>query len=100
MSILSGAIREFYNSATMYLTHNIHKNKVHVDLECLFILHVNDGDRCDSFGNTVIKAFRVVDIFRERIPVFPGIFRISLLHHSCVLLIVVSFKCFPRCGLF
>ena len=55
MSMLSGAIWEFYNSTTMYLTHNIHKNKVNVNLECLFLLHVNDRDRCGSFGNTVIE---------------------------------------------
>ena len=46
--MLPGAILEFYNLMTMYLTHNIHK-------EFLFLLHVNDGDRCGSFGNTVIE---------------------------------------------
>ena len=45
--MLPGAILEFYNSVTMYLTHNIRKNKVNVDLKFLFLLHVNDGDRCD-----------------------------------------------------
>ena len=48
MSMLSGAIWEFYNSTTMYLAHNMHKNKVNVDLECLFLLHINDRDRCGS----------------------------------------------------
>ena len=31
-----GAILEFYNSATMNLTHNIRKNKVNIDLSLLF----------------------------------------------------------------
>ena len=31
--MLQGAILEFYNSVTMYLTHNISENKVNVDLE-------------------------------------------------------------------
>ena len=49
--MLPGAILEFYDSVTMYLTHNIRKNKVKVDLEFLLLLHVNDGDCCGSFGN-------------------------------------------------
>ena len=55
--MLPGAILEFYNSLTMYLTHNIRKNKLNMDLEFLFLflLHVNDGDRCGSFGNTFIE---------------------------------------------
>ena len=53
--MLPGAILEFYNSMTMYLTHNIRKNKVNVNLEFLFLLHVNDGDRRCSFGYTVIE---------------------------------------------
>ena len=75
--MLPGAILEFYYSVTMYLglTHNIRKNKVNDFLEFLFLLHVNDGDRCGSFGNTAIEklssAFRVVDILRERRPIFP-----------------------------
>ena len=51
--VLPGAILEFYNSVTMYLTHNIRKNKVNVDLEFLFLLHVNDGDRCGIFGTAI-----------------------------------------------
>ena len=46
--MLPGAILEFYNSVTMYLTHNIRKIKVKVDLEILVLLHVNDGDRCGA----------------------------------------------------
>ena len=53
--MLPGAILEFYYSVTMYLTHNIRKNKVKVDLEFLFLLHVHDGDRCGGFGNTAIE---------------------------------------------
>ena len=53
--MLPGTILEFFNSMTMYLTHNIRKNKVNIDLEFLFLLHVNDGDCCGSFGNTVIE---------------------------------------------
>ena len=53
--MLPGAILEFYNSMTMYLTHNICNNHINVDLEFLFLLHVNDGDRCGSFGNIVIE---------------------------------------------
>ena len=53
--MLLSAIFEFYNSMTMCLTHNIRKKKVNVDLEFLFLLHVNDGDHCGSFGNTVIE---------------------------------------------
>ena len=49
--MLPGAILEFYKSVTMYLTHNIRKNKVKVDLEFLLLLHVTDGDGCGSFGN-------------------------------------------------
>ena len=57
--MLLGAILEFYNSVIMYLglTHNIRKNKVNVDLEFLFLLHVHDVDRCDGFGNTAIEKF-------------------------------------------
>ena len=51
--MLPGAILEFYNSVTMYLTHNIRKNKVNVDLEFFFLLHVNDGDRCGIFGTVI-----------------------------------------------
>ena len=51
--MLPGAILEFYNSVTMYLTHNIRKNKVNVDLEFSFLLHVNDGDGCGIFGNVI-----------------------------------------------
>ena len=53
--MLLGTILEFYNSVIMYLglTHNIRKNKVNVDLE--FLLHVNDGDHCGSFGNTAVE---------------------------------------------
>ena len=51
--MLPGAILEFYNSVTMYLTHNIRKNKVNIDLEFLFLLHVNDGDRCGIFGTVI-----------------------------------------------
>ena len=55
--MLPGAILEFYNSATMYLglTHSIRKNKDKVDLVFLFLLHVNDGDRCGGFCNTAIE---------------------------------------------
>ena len=64
--MLPGAILKLYNSMTMYLTYSICKNKVSVDLEFLLLLHVNDGGRWGSFGNTVIewlsKAIRVVDI--------------------------------------
>ena len=35
--MLPGAILEFYNSVTMYLTPNILNNKVNVDLEIIFI---------------------------------------------------------------
>ena len=54
---LTGAILEFYDSVTMYLglTHSIWKNKEKVDLQFLFLLHVNDGDRCGGFGNTVTE---------------------------------------------
>ena len=55
LDVAGDAILEFYNSVTMYLTHNILKNKVNVDLKFLFLLHLNDGDRCGSFGNTVIE---------------------------------------------
>ena len=53
--MLPGAILEFFNSVTMYLTHNIglRKNKVNFNLE--FLLDVNDGARCGSFSNTVIE---------------------------------------------
>ena len=51
--MLTGAILEFYYSVTMYLTHNIHKNKVNVDLKFLFLLHVNEGDRCSIFGTVI-----------------------------------------------
>ena len=39
----------------MYLTYNIREEKVCDDLELLFFMHVNDGDRYGSFGNTVIE---------------------------------------------
>ena len=55
LDVAGGAILEFYNSVTMYLTHNISENKVNVYLEFLFLLHLNDGDRCGSFGNTVLS---------------------------------------------
>ena len=45
LDVAGGTILEFYNSVTMYLTHNIRKNKVNVDLEFLFLLHLNDGDQ-------------------------------------------------------
>ena len=51
--MLPGAILEFYNSVTMYLTHNIRKNKVNVDLEFFFLLHVYDGDRCGILGTVI-----------------------------------------------
>ena len=53
--MLPGAILEFYysNSVTMYLTHNIRKNKVNIDLEFLFLLHVNEGDRYGIFGTDI-----------------------------------------------
>ena len=44
-----------YDSVTMYLglTHSIRKNKEKVDLEFfLFLLHVNDGDRCGGLLKT------------------------------------------------
>ena len=52
--MLPGAILEFYDSVTMYLglTHSIRKNKENVDLEFLFFLHVNDGDRCGGLLKT------------------------------------------------
>ena len=55
--MLTGAILEYYDSVTMYLglTHSIRKNKEKVDLKFLFLLHVNDGDRCGDFGNTAIE---------------------------------------------
>ena len=53
--MLPGAVLELYNSVTMYQTHNVYKNKVNVDLEFLLLLHVNNGNRCGSFGNTVIE---------------------------------------------
>ena len=45
------------DSVTMYLglTHSTRKNKEKVDLQFLFLLHVNDGDRCGGFGNTVTE---------------------------------------------
>ena len=33
----------------------VRKNKVNLDLQFLFLLHLYDGDRCSSFGNTVIE---------------------------------------------
>ena len=51
--MLPGAILEFYKLVTMYLTHDIPKNKVNVDIEFLFLLHVNDGDRCGIFGAVI-----------------------------------------------
>ena len=51
--MLPGAILEFYKSVTMYLTHIIRKNKLNVDLEFLFLLHVNDGDLCGIFGTFI-----------------------------------------------
>ena len=39
-----GAILEFYNSATMYLTHNICKNKANMTYHLYFLLHVKDED--------------------------------------------------------
>ena len=100
--MLPGAILEFYDSVTMYLAHSIRKNKVKVDLEILFLLHVNNGDRCDSFGDTTIEklsqAVKVVDILREIRPVFPRIFRISLLHVFFLLLSVLIV--FPNCDHF
>lgn len=58
----TGAILEFYNSATvyMYLAHNIRKNKVNCVL--LFLLHVNDDDRYGSFDNTFTKWIRQSEI--------------------------------------
>ena len=55
--MLPGAILEFNDLVTMYLglTHSIRKNKVKVDLEFLFLLHVNNGDRCGSFGDTATE---------------------------------------------
>ena len=57
--MLPGAILEFYDSVAMYLglilTHSIRKNKEKVDLEFLFLLHVNERDRCGGFGNTAIE---------------------------------------------
>ena len=53
--MLPGAILEFYNSVTMYLTPNILNNKVNVDLEFLFLLHDNDRNPYGSFGNTAIE---------------------------------------------
>ena len=55
--MLPGAILEFYDSVTMYLglTHSIQKNKEKADLQFLFLLHVNDGDRCGGFGNTATE---------------------------------------------
>ena len=55
--MLPGAILEFYDSVTIYLglTHSIRKTKEKVDLNFLFLLHVNDGDRCGGFGNTAIE---------------------------------------------
>ena len=55
--MLPGAILEFYDSVTMYLglTLSIRKNKEKVDLEFLFLLHVNDGDCCGGFGKTAIE---------------------------------------------
>ena len=70
----------------LYLTHNIWKNKVNVDLGVLISLHVNDGDRYGSFDNTLYTV-GVVNIVQERIPIFPRIFSISLLH---ALFIVVN----------
>ena len=32
-----------------------HKNKEKVDLEFLFLLHVNDGDSCGGFCNTAFE---------------------------------------------
>ena len=51
--MLPSAIFEFYNSMTMCLTHYIRKNKLDVDLEFLFLLHVNDGDLCGIFGTFI-----------------------------------------------
>ena len=57
--MLQDAILEFYDSVTMYLglilTHSIWKNKEKVDLEFLFLLHVNDGDCCGGSGKTAIE---------------------------------------------
>ena len=64
--ISPGAILQFYNLTVMYLTQNVRKNKVNVDLEFLFISDVNNGDRYSNFGNTVYcwvsKAVGVGDI--------------------------------------
>ena len=53
--VFPGVILEFYNSVTMYLTHNIGNNKENAHLAFLLLLHVNDGYPCGSFGNTVIE---------------------------------------------
>ena len=51
--ISPGAILQFYNLTVMYLTQNVRKNKVNVDLEFLFLSDVNNGDCYGNFGNTV-----------------------------------------------
>ena len=57
--MLTDAILELIDSVTMYLglTHSTVYGRIKkkVDLEFLFLLHVNDGDRCGGFGNTAIK---------------------------------------------
>lgn len=57
-----GAILEFYNSATMNLTHNICKNKVYIDLSLLFLLHVKDEDCDGNVGITLTTLVRKSEV--------------------------------------
>ena len=97
--MLPGAILEFYKSVTMYLTHNIRKNKVNIDIE--FLLHVNDGDRCGIFW----YCYWVIKLGSQSCSYTPRKkTRISsnfqTIVTSCVLFIAVSSNCFSLLWLF
>lgn len=66
-----GAILEFYNSATMYLTHNICKNKANVTYHLYFLLHVKDED-------VIVVLLYFTMLIRQSKNIFPQIFRILL----------------------
>ena len=53
MDVAGGHLGILQLGDNVYLTHNKHKNKVNVDLELFFLLHVNDGDRCGIFGTVI-----------------------------------------------
>lgn len=84
-----GAILEFYNSATMYLTHNICKNKANVTYHLYFLLHVKDEDVI-----VVLLYFYYVNkTVQKRIS--SNFQNIVMCNCLCVFFIVVSLKCFP-----